>query len=159
MKHTLRITLIIISTMLTTGCASLFQGGQQFLMPKTLKDANRKETKCSMSNSSGAWTVRPYTNGKISRDYEDMHITCENDTQIGTATAPSTVQIGWLVLNFLGDFCIISCPVDMISRSLYKYPSSISIPMHDRGNYVEPIAPPVNHTIEASFDFDEEDEW
>ena len=132
MRLTIKIIPAALIILFTSGCASLFQGTEQFVMPKTLNDAQRTETTCTMTNQEGSWTTPPYTNNRINRDNNPMSIVCENDSQIGETLVQSEFQIKWAALNFIMDLCIISCPVDMLNNAIYNYPAAANIVMHDK---------------------------
>ena len=115
-----------------TGCATLFQGKQQYVMPATLNDNHRGETTCLIKNEEGSWQTAAYNNTSILRDGNTMTVDCDNSTQHGQATAESSTQGWWVFLDFIMDACIVSGPVDGYNNTWFEYPDRVNVTMKDR---------------------------
>jgi hypothetical protein len=124
-----KISWIIFSMLMLSGCAKLFEGSSQNITIATMNDALPDKTRCNMTNEEGAWTAVPNIAVSIHKDGNNLDINCNNDDQLGEAHVEPKFQGAYLGLNLLVDLCIISCWVDGISNSFYEYPTFIPVPM------------------------------
>lgn len=124
--------LAAILTLSMSGCATVIQGTEDTVNVRAI-DAVTEDTKCTLSSSEGTW----YTQGKrdtvtVERDWNDLTVHCENETQEGIKTVESDTQFGWVLVDILVDFCIISCPIDASTGAMFSYPSEINVEMESK---------------------------
>lgn len=125
-------TVAVLAVLLTTGCASMFQGTTEEVTVKTKKDNDQRMTECTLYNDNGSWESDARDTVTIHRSNNPLTIECENDLQEGTATVQSTASGGYLFLGFLLDFCIFTCTIDIVSDAAFDYPAHVSVYMRDK---------------------------
>lgn len=120
----------IASTML--GCATLFDGAEQQFTIAT-SNSESKDIVCVAENEEGRWSnLIPFQSYTIHKDGNKIKVSCESKAQIGNIETPPKFQGGYVFLDLMLDLCVISCVVDGINNSFYKYPSSIIVPMREK---------------------------
>lgn len=117
----LKLTSLLALTALT-GCATMFNGATD-----TINVDAGDGAVCAIGDVKFKGAV------VVPRSYDDVEIVCESDQGSGTITVESDLQEHMLGVNFLLDFCIMSCPMDMASGALYDYPDTVVVPMMDKG--------------------------
>ena len=124
------VLLLLAVALFGTGCATIIDGQSQSFTVDTKNDANQNATECTLRNSQGAWETDGRQSLQIERDYDDLIIECENDTQEGETTVVSSTSGGFMALNFfVWDLCTISCLIDHSTVALYEYPKLVRVPM------------------------------
>lgn len=123
------VCIVVLSMTLLQGCATMFEGTTQRFMVKTVRDTG-KDTLCIASNEEGLWpSLVPQETANIYRDGNTMLVECENTAQKGVTNVEPNFKGSYIFLNFLLDFCTISCVVDGVSNSWYEYPTLVVVPM------------------------------
>jgi hypothetical protein len=123
MKTLLPLTLILLS-----GCASIIDGRQQ---PITIQTTPVKAAECTLTNSNGTWNVNS-TPGQVvvNRAYGDLSITCNKDNYTGLTVAESRVK-GWFWGNILFGG-LIGMGIDSFNGAGFDYPQNITVPLHTK---------------------------
>lgn len=124
---------IILSVLVLSGCAKLFEGSSQNITISTMNDTLPDKTRCNLTNEEGSWAAVPNIAASIHRDGNNLDINCDNDDQFGEAHIEPKFQGAYLGLDLFVDLCIISCWVDGISNSFYEYPTFIPVQMKVKG--------------------------
>lgn len=120
---------VLLCMFLVQGCALMFDGTTQRFMVKTVRDTG-KDTLCTATNEEGVWpSLIPQETANISRDGNVMLVECENTAQKGVTNVEPNFKGGYIALDFLLDFCTISCVIDGVSNSWYEYPTLVAVPM------------------------------
>ncbi|GAB7227822.1 MULTISPECIES: hypothetical protein [unclassified Vibrio] len=145
-------TLAVAAAMTLSGCATVIQGTDDTVNVRALNTDDRL-TQCLLSSDEGSW----YTQGKqdtvvVKRDYSDIAVKCENDTQVGTAIVESNFQAGWLLADFFWDLCLItlSCPIDAATGAFYDYPREINVKMSNKGDAPQEMQIIKNEPVKTS---------
>lgn len=142
MEFKMKGKLIALSCAFTvSACSSIMEGSNQNLAINTLGNVDKAGTTCTFVNDKGQWYSEGRGSTSVKKSNEDMIITCENDRQEGQTFISSNTQVGYAVANFfLWDLCTISCIVDHTTGALYKYPTSVQIPMNNKASVDNDIA-------------------
>ena len=123
---------IALSLCLLSSCATISQGSHQDITVSTAYDKNGVKTRCNLKNEEGTWNGPTDTNINIHRDGNNMEIQCENDKQTGVSYVDPNFDGSYLFLDALLDFCILSCIVDGVNNSFYRYPSLVTVHMKEK---------------------------
>jgi hypothetical protein len=127
-----RNTLFIFIVCLQLGCASISNGTRQNVTVSTLNDKKPENTICTLKNEEGSWTATPNNAIKINRDGNTMDIQCVNDAQKGVNHLDPDFEGYFMGINFIWDFCTISCLFDAANNAFYEYPSLVTVPMKEK---------------------------
>lgn len=112
-----------------SGCATMFNGSTQNFNVVTIDDKNPEKTRCTLQNEEGTWTAAVNSSVTIHRDGNQLDVKCENDLQVGLGDEVPKFNNGYLLLDVLLDFGIISGTIDGINNSLYEYPTLTNVYM------------------------------
>ncbi|MFN4289784.1 MAG: hypothetical protein ACK4E7_02750 [Permianibacter sp.] len=128
---------VLLSALLTlsmSGCATIFESSSQTIRTITTDNQNPRDTRCTLTNEEGEWTVIADTSAMIHRDGNPMKVKCDNQQQIGEATVNPSFMPGYLLLDIVWDACILtaSCIIDGATNAFYEYPEQIVIPMRPK---------------------------
>jgi hypothetical protein len=128
--------LVAIALALSTGCASVVNGSDQTTNINTIgQEGSDRDVVCRVSNCKGTFTTQPNTTVSIKRAACDLQIHCEDEVtgETGNATLESEYKARFLLPNILIDYCIFSCPIDLLTGSVFKYPESVTVDMDHEG--------------------------
>ena len=125
-------SILLLCTLLISGCASLINGTHQDFTVLTDKNTDVGATTCDINNEEGSWQTKPYRNVSIHRDGNLMHVVCENKSQAGANSVDSDFQVGYVVLDILLPGWIISGVVDGVNNAMFDYPNTINVDMADK---------------------------
>jgi hypothetical protein len=128
----MRIVTVLLSTLLLVSCATVFNGPNDRTRIATTNNQDYDNTDCQLINEEGVWYASPNVSVKYHRDGNAMTISCENTIQKGHIIVDPDFDGGYMVINFLVDFCIVSCTIDAITNSFYDYPDFISVRMKNK---------------------------
>ena len=121
--------LVVASTGLATGCASIVGGTGQVVSVETHQAERPLEgARCEMVNSKGTYYVTTPGTVTIHRAYGNLEVRCDKD---GMATGKATVVSGTKALAF-GNLIFggaIGVAVDTTSGAAYDYPDLIRVSM------------------------------
>lgn len=118
----------------STGCATIFEGRHQNFTVNTTNDASPQATYCLLKNMKGEWKTAANTQAIVHRDSKPMSIECENESQIAKASLRPRFQGGYIALDILWDYCILtfSCIIDGSTKAFFEYPAVISLEMKSK---------------------------
>lgn len=127
---------LIITTAITSGCASIIDGSKQQVHVNAY-DAVTNSTvtaNCTVSNDEGTFRTSSNRSVIVQKDKDMLSVDCETDDMKGQTMVDGSINGGYIVANALIDFCTISCLIDGISGSWSKYPTMIDVPMDPKIN-------------------------
>lgn len=126
--------LLCLAVMCSSGCATIFEGRHQDFTVNTTNDAAPQATYCLLKNKKGEWKTAANTQAIVHRDGTPMSIECENESQIAKASLRPRFQGGYIVLDILWDYCILtfSCIIDGSTKAFFEYPAVISLEMKSK---------------------------
>ena len=118
--------LIVATTVLSSGCASIVNGNHQ---PVSVDTGNVQNASCSLSNNKGTYFVNN-TPGTVTvnRSFDAISVTCQKN---GYHTTVKTVGSTTKAMAF-GNILfggVIGAGVDMADGAAYDYPANISVQM------------------------------
>jgi len=119
MKALIILAIIILYT--ASGCASLTSSEMQSMVLETKHNDHPESTVCTAENSRGEYILVPGKPGKVRRSRDALHIECTNQTQFGYQNVDSRRRNGTKFVNFMLDFCSISCTIDRKTGKGYGY--------------------------------------
>ena len=128
-KHVLALS---AATILLSGCATLDHGPNQEIEISTYNNQNPANTRCSLQNSEGAWTIAVNKYDEIKRDGDSLEIRCENDKQQGVKRVEPMFSRLHLYGDILAGLCTVSCLVDGYYNAWYEYPSTVFVLMNPK---------------------------
>jgi len=111
------------------GCATVYHGSHQDLRITTSSNKQVFDTSCTVNNEEGQWVASVDKNFKIHRDGTLLNIECKNSSQIGKASFKPKFETYFLMVDLLLDLCVVSCWVDGLNNSWYKYPGYVIVEM------------------------------
>ena len=123
----LGLILLLGSSLLASGCASIASGQNQ---PISVSTPGCDGASCEVQNDKGKWYV-PVTPGTVivSRAYDPLQIRCSKDNNpVATTTAASTTKAMAFGNILFGG--IIGAGVDISTGAAYDYPTEIALPMN-----------------------------
>lgn len=114
---------IIISL---SGCATAINGTNDEINISSLQERNMKCQLVSNNKVQKEWIQnKDIETITVPRESEDLLLKCKDDKNELTYNIESSLDGQFIALNFLIDFCLISCPIDLVSGALYNYPEQI----------------------------------
>jgi uncharacterized protein YceK len=125
--------LLAVVVSLLSGCATMYQGSTQEVTVLTRNDNSPNITQCKLINEEGHWETRANSTVRIHRDGNEMQVLCSNEAQAGEAHVSPEFSGGYVFLDFLLDFGIVSGTIDGLNNAFYNYQSSIDVNMGKRG--------------------------
>lgn len=126
--------ILSITFFLMSSCAYYFQGDHQSLVVSTVNDKLPEETLCQLTNEEGIWFGFPNSPIYIHRDGNQMKIYCENQMQSGELHVRPFFELHFLLLDWIVDWCTLTCIFDGFTNSFYEYPFFLTIPMEEKTN-------------------------
>lgn len=127
MRHQLLTSLLAVSVMLLSGCASMLSGTNQSLSVTT---THCPGATCQLKNAKGTWYVTTPGSVTVHRGYGDMAVTCKKEgfpdatAQVSSSTKLATgANVVWGVLLPVG------AGVDVATGAAYDYPAEIAVTM------------------------------
>jgi hypothetical protein len=99
------------------------------LQPFDIDSGNLITCMCEVRNDDGFQSVMSSHPVTVHRDKDYMYVNCENDEYKGNATVDGKVDVGFVVVDFLIDYCTISGLIDGYSGAWSSYPNVVRIPM------------------------------
>jgi hypothetical protein len=126
LKKLISISLISLTTMAFTGCASIVSGHKQTVSVNT--DPIKGAT-CKLENNKGTWYV-PSTPGSvtINRSFENLNVECHKKgyAKATKSVSSSTKAIAFGNVLFGGP---VGGAVDVATGAAYDYPQEIRMPI------------------------------
>lgn len=121
--------LVISTSLLFSGCASIVEGSSQIVSVKTVsKDQDVQDAFCQMDNGKGTFFVKTPGTTKIQKANAPLNIKCEKTGfQPGTAVVESFTKAMAFGNILFGGF--IGAGVDMATGAAYVYPDLITVLM------------------------------
>ena len=118
--------LLILTSVLLSGCASMTTGQTQAVKVDTGSDCG---SKCTLKNDKGIWTApSTATPVSISRSAEDLTVSCEHGEKSGSTTVKSSLD-GMVFGNILMPGGLVATAIDCQNGSAYAYPETIKVAM------------------------------
>lgn len=120
-------TIIFLSGLLLSGCASITGGTNQTLSVET---PNHEGATCSLKNNKGEWFI-PQTPGSVvvHRSFEDLFVTCRKGNKTGESAVKSKTKGMTFGNVLLGGG--IGAAIDCSSGAAYDYPNKISVDLKE----------------------------
>ena len=123
----LAVTAVITTSLLTTGCASIFSSKYETMSIQAQQ--NEKElvgVDCNLSNDKGSWQVTTPSDVKVRRSHRDLQVNCEKGQEnfIPTSVSSSVSPLFFGNIIFGG---IIGMVVDYTNGPGFRYPKEIII--------------------------------
>lgn len=123
------LSLVLVSTCLASGCASIVGGTTQVVSVETHQSQSPVAgARCEMVNSKGTFHVTTPGTAMVSRAYGDLVVRCDKD---GMETGQATVVSATKAMAF-GNILFggaIGVAVDVSSGAAYDYPELIRVGM------------------------------
>lgn len=122
-----RLGAAMLPTLLITGCATVLQGTSDELTV-VVEGGERSSTVCTLTD--GRSEQKELLLGvpvSIARTSRDLNIRCEDGALTVEHDVRSSFSSAWLLADFLMDFCIITCPVDLATGAFYDYPDKVVV--------------------------------
>ena len=124
----MKLLVLALTVIMTTGCATMFNGTSQNVSVSPMGMLSDK-TVCTLENEEGKWNAAPNISVSIHRDGNPMDVQCNNDLQHGQSKVEPSFDGGYIIMDVLLDWGIISGSVDAYNNSFYDYPTQIVVPM------------------------------
>jgi hypothetical protein len=99
------------------------------LQPYDIKTGNLITCMCEVRNDDGMRTTTSAYPVSVHRDKDWLYVDCENDEYKGNSKVDGSVDIGFIFVDFLIDYCTISGLIDGCSGAWSSYPNVVRIPM------------------------------
>lgn len=118
---------------LISGCATVLQGTTDEIT-LVLHGDPQKQASCTLSDENSIEVaLEAGVPLSITRTSDDLTIECKQGDSSLEHQVHSSFSSAWLLTNFLMDFCIITCPVDLATGAFYDYPNEVVISFGDEG--------------------------
>lgn len=129
MIRRISLALLMLGSVLMTGCASIVNGTSQPLtvVAKTPDNRDLSGATCKLTSSKGEWYATTPGSVVVHRGYGDMTVACDHPAYTGTSVVKSTTK-GMAFGNILFGG-IIGVAVDAGNGSAYDYPDLITVSM------------------------------
>ncbi len=114
---------------LVTGCASVMEGSDQVINVNTTGCEDSGTFICSVVNSDSSSVITVPASVSVEKSRGPLTVTCNNKAK--TATGTLIVDSGYEAMN-AGNLLvggIIGIGVDAATGAMWKYPSSVIVPM------------------------------
>ena len=124
-------TLVIASSSVLTGCASIVNGNNQVISVEARNKGQQVVgANCRLDNGKGTFYVTTPGTVTVHRAYDDMNVKCEKDgLQPGTASVKSSTKpMAFGNILFGG---VIGAAVDAGSGAAYDYPPLVTVIMEE----------------------------
>jgi hypothetical protein len=121
-------TVLLMSVMLVTGCATITGTETQSLSLQALdaKGEAVADTECKLTNDKGTWRAKPPTTTTVTRSAEDLLVQCDAEgEQTGTVRAVSRANSGLFGNIIFGGG--VGAIIDHTKGTAYDYPSIIRV--------------------------------
>jgi hypothetical protein len=131
--------IVVLQTILFSGCASIVNGQTQVLSVKTLVDGvELNQAACTLVNNKGTWYLTSPGTVAVHRSYQDLNVTCKKEGMDPgiVAVKSSTKAMAYGNILFGG---IIGAGVDTGTGAAYDYPPLIPVQMGQTSAF--PITP------------------
>ena len=129
-------SLLLGTTLLSSGCASIVSGSNQSLSVTAMnKAAVVSAATCKLTNNKGTWYVNTPGSVTVHRSYEDLLVACDKEgLETGMLTVKSSTK-GMAFGNILFGG-VIGAGVDVGTGAAYDYPSLVTVQMGEAGTVV-----------------------
>ena len=118
-----------ILLLLVTGCASIMEGGDQIVNVQTTGCEEYGTVQCTVVNDDGSSVLTAPASVSVEKDKDALTVSCESND--GKAKGVQIVESSYEAMNagnlLLGG--VIGVGVDAATGAMWKYPSSIIVPM------------------------------
>jgi len=112
-----------------TACASVMEGGDQVVNIQTTGCEDYGTIQCTVVNDDGSSVITAPASVSVEKDKDEMTVTCVSKD--GLARGQKIVESSYEAMNagnlLLGG--IIGVGVDAATGAMWKYPSSVIVPM------------------------------
>lgn len=109
-----------------SGCATAINGTEDQI---NIKSEHEQDMTCkiAMGDDFKEHVIQKEKNNIIivERQSDEILLECKNDDSELTYNIEPSFDGEFIALNILVDFCLISCPIDLISGAFYDYPEQI----------------------------------
>lgn len=118
-----------ILLLFVTGCASIMEGGDQIVNVQTTGCEEYGTIQCTVVNDDGSSVLTAPASVSVEKDKDALTVSCESKD--GKAKGEKIVESSYEAMNagnlLLGG--VIGVGVDAATGAMWKYPSSIIVPM------------------------------
>lgn len=112
-----------------TGCASIMEGGDQIVNVQTTGCEDYGTIQCTVVNDDGSSVLTAPASVSVEKDKDALTVSCQSKD--GLAKGEKIVESSYEAMNagniLLGG--VIGIGVDAATGAMWKYPSSIIVPM------------------------------
>jgi hypothetical protein len=119
----------VVIMLALTACASVMEGGDQVVNIQTTGCEEYGSINCTVVNDDGSSVITAPASVSVEKDKDDMTVTCVSKD--GLAKGTKIVESSYEAMNagnlLLGG--VIGIGVDAATGAMWKYPSSVIVPM------------------------------
>lgn len=126
MRAILKNILLLLSTLLVLGCASVVSGDGQYVTVNVTCKGQKYPSYCVASNAKGAWNFYTPEMKYILRDSTPLRVTCRSPS-IGNYGVLQPASINITVAGNIIAGGLVGTAVDASRGSIWSYPQEISL--------------------------------